>query len=106
MIDRRLWERWKSLQPDESNRSLKSVIVRWNKILSKFKLFLVIFTANDHRRYINDFNNHKIPGSTGRPRWWDLTADERTEHSQGKKKLKVLSASIWLILDPTYKKDV
>jgi hypothetical protein len=75
-------------------------------MLSKFKLFPVISTVNNHHRHINDFNNHKIPGSTGRPQWWDLTADERTEHSQGKKKLKVPPTSIWLILDSTYEKDI
>ena len=58
-------------------------------MVSKFKLFSVVFTTNHRHRYINDFNNHKIPGSTGRPKWWSLTPEERAEHSQGKKKLKV-----------------
>jgi len=75
-------------------------------MVSKFKLFSVIFTTNHRHRYINDFNNHKIPGSTGRPKWWSLTPEERAEHSQGKKKLKVPLMSIQLILGPTYGKNI
>jgi hypothetical protein len=75
-------------------------------MVSKFKLLPVISTTNNCHRYINDLNNHKIPGSTGRPKWWSLTPDERTEYSQGKKKLKVQLMSIGLILGATYRKNI
>ena len=66
----RMYQYWQTLEPEET-RNQKSVIARWNQMLSMFK-------------FVVSFNDHRIAGSTGQPNWFRLNPEERNEHLQAK----------------------
>src|SRR5271163_1692837 len=104
--DSNMFQRWLSLRPDETGRTLSSVIVRWKDMVSMFKYFPDhVFVA--HCRYIVSFNDHKIVGSTGRPKWFELPVVEQNDHIKARakgntraKKVTINTAVIKLMLDP------
>jgi hypothetical protein len=49
----------------------------------KYFAYCVLIT---YGRFIVSFNDHKIVGSTGRPKWFELLDIEQNEHINGRSK--------------------
>lgn len=81
--DQKLTEYFNNSGPSES-RTDRSVRSRVHDMETAFK-------------FISAFNNGKIPGSTGRPDWFELSSKERSEIAKGKVNI---SYSYFLILVP------
>ena len=73
--DVNIYNRWLFLDPEEIGRTQMSVISCWKDMLSMFK-YLPDHIIVAHCRYIVSFNNHKIVGSTGHPKWFELSEVE------------------------------
>ena len=103
--DNKMYKHWLSLCP-EDHRASTAVIECWKDMISMFKHFpCCVFVA--YYRFIISFNDHKIVGSTGDPKWFQLLDIEQNEHikarskdNKNKPKKVMITAVVDLILDP------